>query len=335
MSRIITFPQVRHTRRQAGSAAPLSAATSRAVAGAYDHVGQDYGRYADGEALDEPAAGASRFAHADAIVWETIIQAIDLLRAGGAANIRVLDAGCGPGTWIKRIAGYANRKGLGVEAVGIDISSAQLEIARRHSGNCEARDPNVRRHIEFATHDLADPLPWPGGHFHIVVCNYVVLNHLTRSTVARAVGELCRVASHRVIATVRAVASPPTGCIVGTEQVRDYRQDCGRGELALVLQDGTRHRLTFNVYTAEALKALFAAHAAVVDLRAIDLFLSRFAPEARWTAKLVNGLSGRQDVVRKLKELEEPLCRLPGWVDHGTHVLIVAQPRNAARTRAV
>jgi len=29
--------------------------------------------------------------------------------------------------------------------------------------------------------------------------------------------------------------------------------------------------------------------------------------------------------MRELKELEERLCRLPGWVDHGTHILIVAE----------
>ena len=31
--------------------------------------------------------------------------------------------------------------------------------------------------------------------------------------------------------------------------------------------------------------------------------------------------------VEKLREMEEGLCRLPGWIDHGTHVLIVAKSR--------
>jgi hypothetical protein len=125
---------------------------------------------------------------------------------------------------------------------------------------------------------------------------------------------------------LRALASPPTACIVGTEQVRELHEDCGRGRLALVLKDGTRHVLTFNLYSAETLAALFAPHAAIVDLRAIDLFVSRFAPGANWTEILVNRLAGRQQVIERLKEMEEPLCRLPGWVDHGTHVLLVARP---------
>jgi hypothetical protein len=95
-----------------------------------------------------------------------------------------------------------------------------------------------------------------------------------------------------------------------------------------VLKDGTEHRLTFNLYSAGMLKAVFAPHATIVDLRAIDLFLNRFAPDAKWTASMVNGLPGREEVLRKLREIEEPLCRLAGWVDHGTHVLIVAQPNH-------
>ena len=76
------------------------------------------------------------------------------------------------------------------------------------------------------------------------MCNYVVLNHLPKSALACAIGELCRVATFRVIATVRALAGPATACIVGIDQLRDYREDCGRGKLTLVLKDGTEHLLT-------------------------------------------------------------------------------------------
>jgi SAM-dependent methyltransferase len=297
------------------------------VASAYDHVGDEYACYADGEGLEDPSTGTDRFAHADAIVWETMRRTMDELRASGVLTLRVLDAGCGPGTWIKRIAVYAHRLGLGIEATGFDISKGQLEIARKQVESVNACYPNGTRKIEFLSHDLADPLPWADGHFHMVLCNYVVLNHLPKSALPRVVEELCRVASYRVIATVRALASPPTGCIIGTERVREYQQDCSRGELRLVLKDGTEHRITFNLYSAEMLKAVFAPHATIVDLRAIDLFIGRFASDANWTAKLVNGLPGRQQVMRELKEIEEALCRLAGWVDHGTHVLIIAQPK--------
>jgi SAM-dependent methyltransferase len=298
------------------------------VARAYDHVGDAYGCYADGDAIDEPEIAANRSAHADMIVWQAICKSIDEVRSQGASRLRILDAGCGPGTWLNRAVVRALRQQLDVEAVGFDISSGQLDIARKRVAGLLSRYRAVGRpKVEFVQHSLADPLPWPKGHFHMVLCNFAVLNHLPRLALAPAIAELCRVSSHRVIATLRALASPPTACIIGTEQVRELREDCARGQLAVVLRDGSKHVLTFNLYSAETLKALFASEAQVVDLRAIDLFLSRFAPDANWTEVLVNRLPGRHQVMERLKELEEPLCRLPGWVDHGTHVLIVAEPK--------
>jgi len=304
---------------------------SQDVASAYDHVGNDYGRYADGQGLADPSgASANRFAHADTIVWNALRSTIDQLHRVGVPMLRVLDAGCGPGTWLRRIATHARQFGFSIKASGVDISRRQLEIARKQVEKLEARED-----ITFLVHDLAGPLPWADGCFHIVLCNYVVLNHLPRVALPRVVKELCRVTSHRVIATVRALGSPPTGCIIGTEQVREYHQDCGRGKLRLVLNDGTKHRLTLNLYSAETIKAVFAEHAQIGDLRAIDLFASRFAPDADWTGALVNTLPGRDEVLRKLTEMEEPLCREPGWIDHGTHILIVAQPKRLSASKAL
>ena len=318
-----TFAQTQRRLRR------VSPSASDGVARAYDHVGPGYGRYADGEGSEEPAMAAIRSAHADTIVWETICTSMDQLCQDGVSNLRILDAGCGPGTWLRRIAARAHRQGLHVEAVGFDISSGQLDIARERAQSMLRRIADAHApKLELLEHSLADPLPWDDAQFHIALCNFGVLNHLPRAVLPTAIAELCRVASHRVIATPRALASPPTACIIGTEAVREFHEDCGRGQLALVLKDGTRHVLTFNLYGAETLRALFAPHATVLDLRAVDLFLSRFAPDANWTANLVDRLAGRQEVMLRLKELEEPLCRLSGWVDHGTHVLIVAKPKS-------
>ena len=301
--------------------------TSRAIASAYDHAGEDYAFYADGEGHEDPSSGDGRFAHGDGIVWDAIRGAIDDLHASGASTLRILDAGCGPGTWLNRVAAYAHRQGgFDIEAVGVDISKGQLEIAHTRVASSNPRDCAQRCKITFLEHDLSDPLPWPDQHFHIVLCNYAVLNHLPRTALPRTIRDLCRVASHCVIVSVRALASPPTGCITGTEQMRDFRQDCGRGELKVLLKDGTEHRLTFNLYSAVTLRAMFAQHAAIADMRALDLFLSRFAADAKWTSNVIDALPGRAEVMGKLKELEERLCRLPAWLDHGTHILIVAEP---------
>jgi hypothetical protein len=61
--------------------------TPRAIASAYNHVGDGYGRYADGERLDDPSTGENRFAHADTIVWDTIRKTIEELRTRPLASI--------------------------------------------------------------------------------------------------------------------------------------------------------------------------------------------------------------------------------------------------------
>src|SRR5262245_22820615 len=223
-----------------------SRGSSSTIARAYDHVGDAYLFYADGERADDPESGVQRAALADSSVWQAICKSIDELRGQGASTLRVLDAGCGPGTWVNRVVAQAHRQGLDVEGVGFDISSGQLDIARKcMAGPLSPCSDIARPRIEFLQHSLLDPLPWPEGHFDIVLCNFAVLNHLPRAALATAISELCRVARYRVIATLRALASPPTACIVGTDQVRELHEDCGRGELAVMLKDGTRHVLTF------------------------------------------------------------------------------------------
>jgi hypothetical protein len=221
----------------------------------------------------------------------------------------------------------AGDNALGLHAVGFDISSGQLAVARHKAERFRARVADDGIDLTFRRHDLCQRCPGATAIFTSCYAPTVVLNHLPKRALPRAIAELCRVSCLRVIATVQALAGPPTGCIIGLEQLGDYREDCSRGLLTLVLKDGSAHRLTFNLFSAEMLKTLFATGAGIVDLRPVDLFLSRFAPEAKWSSTLVNALPGREDVMRKLKEIEEQLWRQLGWVDHGTHILIVAEAK--------
>lgn len=309
----------------------LNSSPAERTAGAYNHAGNDYSRYADGDAaIDRSTLSAYRFAHADTIVWKALQAALDELRQSGITSVRVLDAGCGPGLWSKRIADYSRQIGLCANVVGFDISHTQLEIARQESGKyLDGLSNGAKPAFDFLEQDLSKPLPWEDGHFHLVLCNYTVLNHLTQHSLPLAIAELCRVSTGHLIATLRAVGSTPTVCITGMEHVREYRHDPGRSNLTFTLDDGSQHALPFKIYSAQALEALFSPHADVVDVRAIDLFVSRFAADKNWTSALLDGLPDRPGVVEKLKEMEESLCRLPGWIDHGTHVLVVAKPRSS------
>ena len=309
----------------------LNSSPADRAARAYNHVGDDYSRYADGDAgIDQSTLSAYRFAHADTIVWKALQAALDELRQSGITSARVLDAGCGPGLWSKRIADYSRQIGLCASVVGFDISSTQLEIAR-HEGRryLDGLSNGAKPALDFQEQDLSKPLPWDDGHFHLVLCNYTVLNHLTLHSLPLAIAELCRVSTGRLIATLRAVGSTPTVCVTGMEHVREYRHDPGRSNLSFTLNDGSQHALPFKLYSAQALDGLFSPHADVVDVRAVDLFVSRFAADKNWTSSLLDCLPDRPAVIEKLKEMEESLCRLPGWIDHGTHVLVVAKARSS------
>jgi SAM-dependent methyltransferase len=230
-----------------------------------------------------------------------------------------------------KTAVYARRIGLDVEAIGCDISPAQLAIAKARAAKMSSLVcGQARTTIRFLKHDLRQPLPWVDAHFDLVLSNFAVLNHLRSDELPGAVAELCRVANQRVIATFRALGSPPTACIVGLENVASYRLDSNRQELSLVLKDGSRHVLPFNLYSAAEIRRLLERCATITDMRAINLFATRFATDANWTEGRLAGSRGRRAVLAKLKEMEEQLCRLPGWIDHGTHVLVTAEP--AARS---
>jgi len=71
------------------------AATETATA--YNQVGDDYLTYADGDSQDLYAFDA-QYGYCDRQVWQIVERKLLQRRAAGAHSIRVLDAGCGPGT---------------------------------------------------------------------------------------------------------------------------------------------------------------------------------------------------------------------------------------------
>ena len=67
------------------------------VADIYNQAGDDYIAYADGDP-SQPFAFDGKHAYADRCVWEVLEGKLTDLRASGANSVRLLDAGCGPGT---------------------------------------------------------------------------------------------------------------------------------------------------------------------------------------------------------------------------------------------
>ena len=67
-----------------------------------NRVGDDYVSHADGDP-SQPFAFDGMHAYADRCVWAVLEKKLTDLRASSTSSVRLLDAGCGPGTWLRRL----------------------------------------------------------------------------------------------------------------------------------------------------------------------------------------------------------------------------------------
>src|SRR3982075_3213544 len=118
-----------------GHSVPGVAGATDDVANIYNQAGDDYVSYADGDPL-QPFAFAGLHAYADRCVWAALETKLADLRATGATSVRFLDAGCGPGTWLRRLVLRARALGFSsITARGFDIAEAQIKRARLAARN--------------------------------------------------------------------------------------------------------------------------------------------------------------------------------------------------------
>ena len=101
------------------------------IATVYDRAGEDYVAYADGDPHDLFAFEGAH-AYADRRLWALLETKLNALRASGASSVNIPDAGCGPGTWLRRLVTRARQIGFShVTARGFDVAQAQIRAARR------------------------------------------------------------------------------------------------------------------------------------------------------------------------------------------------------------
>ncbi|MEU6232527.1 class I SAM-dependent methyltransferase [Kitasatospora sp. NPDC047058] len=132
-------------------------ADHKRVRDSYDLVAQEYRDRIGGELAYKP-------------VDRALLGAVVEAAAGGP----VADLGCGPG----HVAGWLT--GQGAEVVGIDLSPAMVELARREHPGAEFREGDLLR------------LPAADGEFAAAVALYSVI-HLAPAELAPAFAELRRV----------------------------------------------------------------------------------------------------------------------------------------------
>ena len=292
-----------------------------AIAAAYNQSGDKYEAYADGDQR-ESNSFQGQYAYGDRRIWALLDDKMRALRSKGAQSIRILDLGCGPGTWLCRLVARAWALGFtSITARGVDIADTQVRRAQTRSRNF-AELGGVS--LDFEIGDICTQLPEPDASVDLCLCLYGVLNHIPTDRLPGVLAEVARVTCGDFVTAVRAAGSTPTICVDAIEEARWFWQDNRANRLEAELQNGRRISFDFRLFGAAELQALAAVYFELKDLQGLDLFHGRFAGDRRWNPP--SSMASTQ-FANELERLEERYCRHSEFVDHATHLLLVAGPR--------
>lgn len=298
------------------------------VAVIYDRAGKDYAAYADGD-LSQLFSFEGIHGYADRQIWHVLDRKLTDLRACGAASVRILDAGCGPGTWLRRMTVRARELGFSrITARGFDISRSQIDQARSLAADFSA---SSEVHLTFDVSDLTEPLSETDSAVDIALCLYSVLSHLPVGRLPDVSRELSRVTAGHLIVSARAIGSVPSGFVYPIESIRHLRHDHDRDQCEIELQDRSRARFSMHLFTAAELKECFARDFYVEDVTGLDLFHTRFSPDSRWNP---SSLRAEQSLCDELAQLEKIYATKPEFVDRATHIMLVAATPSAKHRNA-
>jgi SAM-dependent methyltransferase len=309
-------------RQKFGHVRPLNRpGAAENVAAVYDQAGEGYAVYADGNQRDLFAFDGLH-SYADRCVWALLDAKLTDLRTSGVDEMRILDAGCGPGTWLRRLVTRAHALGFArITARGFDIAQQQIERARLLSRNL-SRLPGVT--LTFDVADLRERLPEADGSVDLTLCLYSVLSHLPVTNLPAISAEFARVTSGSLIITVRPIGSPPSVFVDSIEKAHHFKLDHRRDLCEVELFDGRHFALGFHLFTASELRSYFTDYFDIQDLRGLDLFHSRFAPDPRWNPLSPAAADRLSD---ELARIEETYASSPGFMEHAAHLLLVTHRR--------
>lgn len=106
----------------------------------------------------------------------------------GARRLSVLDVGAGAGDFLRRLAAWSDRRGIALEALGIDIVAAIVEHARERS-----------RGVPGLRFERADLLSLDGGSRYDVVHAAMMLHHMTDEEAVPALRKMHDLARRGVV----------------------------------------------------------------------------------------------------------------------------------------
>ncbi len=273
---------------------------------AYD-LAHDYVKFADGD-VEEDLFSFQKFRnywdYNDITTWKMIKRHIAEVQPR-----RVLDIGCGAGSWSLRIAHDFPE----VAVTGIDYSPGQIDRALELMKNY-----NFDHRVRF---DVADAmgLPFDDNEFDVSICLHDVLNHIPDHE--EATREIMRVTSKLNITSVHGLYAPPTFFIRSKEDITAYEKD---GNIVRFEdEDGEEHEVYFKRFSSSELKDGFAEHGEIIDCLGIDIFCYK-------------SFDGHEmdyaSVFPHFDELERSCRRELPFIDFAKHIMIVSRPLNGSGT---
>jgi len=294
-----------------GSVLPVGTAT------AYDSAGRDYVAYADGDAT-APFDFTGSLSFADRTIWLKLEAKLAQLAADGRRSLRVLDAGCGPGTWLKRVILYAHEFGFTtIDVCGVDISSEMIALA-----NAVMPNDIAGLTVDISLGDLTERLPFEDDYFDITLCLFGVLNHVPTAFQAQLAAELARVTLDTCFVTVRSVGSLPTVYVDKLENAVFYHENNETHWLDVVMADGRCLGFPSRLFACKDLRQLFEPHLGTLAMFGLDVFHSRFVLDPQWNPRAIGGESAFEEGLDRLEQL---YASRPEFIDRAAHILLVGE----------
>jgi ubiquinone/menaquinone biosynthesis C-methylase UbiE len=295
------------------------------IADLYSAFADSYVKYADGEAEEDLFSFSSQlYGEEDQRLFNTITSEVlkCVKRNPSTSCLRLLDAGCGPGTWPLRIAAFCHKQGIPIKIVGVDISSEMIHRANAGLSAAKGKYQDVNFDIEFKYGDISIDLPYGNNSFDISLSLYTVLNHVDRATVGFSVGEMMRVTSSVNITTVRTLGSMPTAFVSFLKDFSAY--EWHDDVLTLWRGDGQTATLYSHLFSGREITDIFAKHGRIVDSFGLGIFGPRFRPDQAWGD--MESLPEFEELQAHLRQLDEIFCRHPTWREFANHLVLVSAP---------
>lgn len=284
------------------------------TASAYDMVAATY--------LDHPERGAGdrsgwqgACSFTDRALWTRLDAMLVRMRTEGRRAIRILDAGCGPGTWLLRLVVRARDMGfVAIDARGIDLSPAMIDLARIRARS--TADAHIG--IRFEVGDIVDALDDEDERsFDIVLCLNGVLNHLVPAERNRSAAAMERICDGEIFVTVYSIGGLPSTDLASARDVRGLQQDNEKDRLGIDLADGRHLDLPSHLFRAAELPGLFSERVRQEELVGLDLFHSRFGSNPRWNPGTLDSRARNAELDR----LEQLCEEMPALIDSAAQVL--------------